>query len=588
MFRLTTLSKTLALLALIVSVASAQWQPTNGPTGGAVLTLAGNGEQVFASTDGGGLFVTRDGGDHWSHLPFSEWDERISAFFCDSSAIIISTFRGIYLSKDAGLSWKLIHSKDVYAFTAKGTKLFASRYNEILYSLDHGEHWYFVGKLPVQQVNALTATAAGIFAGTDQGVFFSRDDGEKWQAMNNGLGKQKAVTAFALSGTRLYAGTAYDGVYRSNNNGSSWLPTSLSGEPVYTLVAKGDNLFAACYSGLYLTTNMGVNWRTIGFKESAVTALAIAGTRLYTAIKAAGVFVSADNGETWSESNHGIANTEVRALAANGATIYAQTKDGHLWLTRDQGETWLPWSIKDKVCTALAVHDSVIYVATNGGIFYSADDGSNWQNFANSSFFFSPRCLVFADSLMLAGADGAYVTTDRCKTWNNSEPLMEILTQKNVLITAAVILDSTIFIGTYGAGIFCSTDTGKTWTQPGENSSVLTVYAFTRVKSTLLAGTWGTFVASSDKGEHWNSVLNDVQNVQSLATVDANVFAGLLDGGVILSNDGGGSWKYINNGLNQSTIYAIAANDSDVYIGTAHGGVWRRPLKQLIKSTPGK
>lgn len=47
---------TLTILITTVIILSAQWQQTNGPIGGHIQSIAINGTNIFAGTDGGGVF----------------------------------------------------------------------------------------------------------------------------------------------------------------------------------------------------------------------------------------------------------------------------------------------------------------------------------------------------------------------------------------------------------------------------------------------------------------------------------------------------------------------------------------------------
>ena len=54
------------------------------------------------------------------------------------------------------------------------------------------------------------------------------------------------VGSFAVKGDTIFAGTDGNGVYRSSNNGSSWVAvdTGLTSNDVHALAIKGDTLFA--------------------------------------------------------------------------------------------------------------------------------------------------------------------------------------------------------------------------------------------------------------------------------------------------------------------------------------------------------
>jgi len=84
-------------------------------------------------------------------------------------------------------------------------------------------------------------------------------------------------------------------------------------------------------------------------------------------VTAGGVFLSSDNGTSWTAVNNGLSNTYVDALVVSGTNIFVGTIDG-VFLSSDNGSNWtfenkgLPsWNVG-----TLAVSDSIIFAGTNG------------------------------------------------------------------------------------------------------------------------------------------------------------------------------------------------------------------------------
>ena len=79
--------------------------------------------------------------------------------------------------------------------------------------------------------------------------------------------------------------------------------------------------------------------------------------------------------------------------------------------------------------------------------------------------------------------------------------------------------------------------------------------------------------------------------VYSLIVSGKNLFAGTfgdifncIGRGIFLSTNNGVSWTSVNTGLTDTSICALAADDTYLYAGTAYTGVWRRPLSEMITS----
>ena len=92
--------------------------------------------------------------------------------------------------------------------------------------------------------------------------------------------------------------------------------------------------------------------------NSNVRALAVSGTNLFAGTDGGGVFLSTNNGTSWTAFNIGLTNTVVNALAVSGTNLFAGTNDGvwrrplsemiastiptdslQMWLKADEGVT---------------------------------------------------------------------------------------------------------------------------------------------------------------------------------------------------------------------------------------------------------
>jgi photosystem II stability/assembly factor-like uncharacterized protein len=146
-----------------------------------------------------------------------------------------------------------------------------------------------------------------------------------------------------------------------------------------------------------------------------------------------------------------------------------------------------------------------------------------------------------------------------------------------------------IFAGTYGYGIFRSTNNGENWMPVNTGLTINAVLSLAINKSTghifagtgFLFGRWasGAIFRSIDNGETWIKVKDlmtdgDTTAVFSLAiNARGEIFAGTESRGVFRSTDNGDTWKKVNNGLTNLTIHSLAINNStgDIFAGTIAG-----------------
>jgi hypothetical protein len=233
------------------------------------------------------------------------------------------------------------------------------------------------------QVCCFAVSSTKLFAGTDGGgVFLSADDGSSWSSVNTGCTNTR-VWSLAISGTYLFGGTL-GGIFLSTNNGTSWsaASTGLANTSVHALVVSGSNLFAGTFGGgIFLSSNSGTSWTEINtdLTNKSAVAFAVSGANLFAATATGGVFLSTNNGVGWTAVNTGLTNPSVPALAVSGTNLFAGTYDG-VFLSTNNGTSWTQTSLKGTVVTSFAVSGTNLFAGTIIGVFLSTDNGKSWKD----------------------------------------------------------------------------------------------------------------------------------------------------------------------------------------------------------------
>jgi photosystem II stability/assembly factor-like uncharacterized protein len=216
----------------------------------------------------------------------------------------------------------------------------------------------------------------------------SSDGGETWSGMKTGL-NTVGVRMFAIDPaqpTRIYAGTESEGVFRSNDAGSTWQRTNdLPAIPVRALSVADDGsgtVYVANDIGVFRNDDGGGAWTNVlwGSVASVVvergspsTVYAGVGSNSYPA----GVLRSTDGGQTWAETGLAIGIT---AMAVSGSTVYAATANGVYRGGADSG--WSPVSALYADVWTLAVDPvdpATAYVGTSSGLFKTTSGGEEWS-----------------------------------------------------------------------------------------------------------------------------------------------------------------------------------------------------------------
>lgn len=92
-------------------------------------------------------------------------------------------------------------------------------------------------------------------------------------------------------------------------------------------------------------------------------------------------------------------------------------------------------------------------------ILFGLQSFAQWNKVEEIEYPFIFSALFSGDDIFI-GADSLYISRDRGLTWSSYLPSNE-----PIEITALFKSDNLLFLGTYGQGIFISSDNGYSWTQ---------------------------------------------------------------------------------------------------------------------------
>jgi len=266
----------------------------------------------------GGLFRTRDAGATWLQVntgSFVSGTLALAVNPADPHHLLLATDTGVSRSLNGGRDW-MVEAPDVFTGPAFGA----------VFDID-GQR-------------ALVAGAAAIF----------RSDGERWRSVSVPAGSMpaRALVAGGVRGRAYLAGQR--GLFRSDDWGQAW--TSI-GEPLQTSYVSAVTISRARPDEVY----------------------AIAGGRAWA---------SRDAGRRWESRSSGLPSRGVEALALDpldAARLWSVAED-QLFRSDDGGRSWRPIGrpVPERpiLARALAVVPGAIVIATERGVYRSADEGASW------------------------------------------------------------------------------------------------------------------------------------------------------------------------------------------------------------------
>ena len=100
----------LFVIILLATLVKAQWQQTNGPTGGVITCFASIGNNTFAGSTAG-VFLSTNNGLNWVAVNNGLTSHSITAMTVSGNNIYAATYNnGVFLSTNNGNSWTAINN----------------------------------------------------------------------------------------------------------------------------------------------------------------------------------------------------------------------------------------------------------------------------------------------------------------------------------------------------------------------------------------------------------------------------------------------------------------------------------------------
>ncbi len=384
----------------------------------------------------------------------------------------------------------------------------------IFQSTDGGHSWvrfahlgsgddYVIDHLAFDPQNPKTVYAAAWSVENQQSgdLFFTHDGGKNWGAAPALHGKSIRAMTMAVSDPRVLVAGALDGVYRSEDGGSSWRKISASNSEIHNIESiavdpkNTDVVYAGTWHLAWKTEDGGVTWKHIKngmIEDSDVFSIIVDSTNpsVVFASACSGIYRSDNAGELFHKVQgipFSARRTRVLKQDPNHPEIvYAGTTEG-LWKTTDGGKSWKRVSNPEVVVNDVMVDprnsQHVMLATDRGGVLASEDGAQNWTA-SNHGYTHRYVTAVLADN---KNPDTLYV---------------------------GVVNDREM------GGVFVSHDAGQHWTQKSAGLDGRDVFTLKQTATgELVAGTNRGMFELAHNGTEWSPINNVVEEKSSTRTV---------------------------------------------------------------------
>jgi hypothetical protein len=268
------------------------------------------------------------------------------------------------------------------------------------------------------------------------------------------------------------------------------------------------NLFVGTANGVFLSTNDGTTWTAVntGLTNLYVLSLAVSGSDLFVGTKG-GIFFSTKYGADWTAINTGLTDLNVLAIAISGQNLLAGTFHGGLCLSTNYGASWTPLGVNAGYIKAFAISGQNIFAGTTTGVIRSIDNGITW-NSANTGLTVNVLSFAVSGNNLFAATStqGVYLSTNDGTNWTALNTGLIDLDGESLAIS-----DQNLFVGTWG-GVY-HTGNAISWSKVSSGLPPLP-----KVRSIIISGT-NLFAGTYGNGV-WRRSLNEmITDVKEIVSV---------------------------------------------------------------------
>ena len=232
------------------------------------IACSGNGQYVFAGTNGGSSRASNDYGKTWTNASITLWSVAVST---TGQYVMNSNGYNVSISSNYGSSFTNVTSGSDPAISSTGKYMLAAS-SSFNFSSNYGSNWTSVSNINTDySPSALSHDGSIGYVGKNKKVWKTTNYGVNWSNIVD-ISSTQNIGNISCSGNGKYLLCAPSGyqseyLYLSSDYGSTFVPVTGTMRPYYKTAIStcGRYMIAVCNSGfIYVSINYGVTWTEQG------------------------------------------------------------------------------------------------------------------------------------------------------------------------------------------------------------------------------------------------------------------------------------------------------------------------------------
>ena len=509
---------------------------------GVVKALLTHNGQVFA-IGSDAVWMRREDQRWLSILPLPDADSELLGICSSGDKLYLGWTYGMLRSDDSGRSWKegggQLEGKAIHALAGWRDALWAVAEGSVYRSDDGGQIWHPDNNgLPLgQRELSLQAVGDSLYLLDAQfGLFVYTDGLWRRQEIPGGV---RAMLEY--EDDQYAAGET--GVYKRVGKRGAWL--HLNGFPASVSAAT---VLIHVNNGILLGTNHQGCWQLpdsqsaamqeeTGIANTRISSLAVQdGQWVLTTRFAGSLHTSHDKGKNWQRLYPEAFPPLDATLHRSAGSLHWLGTSAGLWLSRDKGQTWseIPLFRRQRIHDILQTSDGWLVAGMAGTVFKTTDTGMSWQ-FAGKGFQRPGvyQLMQLGNTLFAASYGGLYRSLNGGNDWMKTDsglPAWEAAAH-----IAAV--NGVLYLSTFESGLFWSHDSGHSFEQLHHQFSEWSVRKIVGEGNLLFATDGIKVYFSADFGLNWKALPYGLPYRTNIADLC------LSDGFCLAATEGKGLWR---------------------------------------------